>query len=54
MFIERTADVKRAVGQIIASRSFDCGTSAAAEQYVVADQQIAAQARQEMISQGAY
>ena len=54
VFIERTADVKRAVGQIIASRSFDCGTSAAAEQYVVADQQIAAQARQEMISQGAY
>lgn len=54
VFIERTADVKRAVGYIIASRSFDCGTLAAAEQYVVADRQAAAEAKREMLSQGAY
>ena len=54
VFIERTADVRQAVKDIIESRSFDCGTSAAAEQYVVADHQIAEDARREMLTLGAY
>lgn len=54
VFIERTADVSRAVKDIIDSRSFDCGTSAGAEQYVVADYQIADEVKKEMIRMGAY
>lgn len=54
VFIERSADVARAVEDILSSRSFDCGILAAAEQYVVADGAIAQEARREMEKRGAY
>lgn len=54
VFIERSADVARAVEDILMSRSFDCGIMAAAEQYVVADSAIAREARREMQQRGAY
>ncbi|WP_333646474.1 aldehyde dehydrogenase family protein [Lacrimispora sp.] len=54
VFIERTADVRQAVQDIIASRTFDHGVVAAAEQYVVADGLIAEEVRAEMIRNGAY
>lgn len=53
-FIERTADVKQAAEDIILSRSFDCGTMAASEQYVVVDSAVAEQAQQEMARCGAH
>lgn len=54
VFIERTADVKQAVNDIIASRTFDYGIVSAAEQYVVADSLIAAEVKAEMLKNGAY
>ena len=54
VFIERSADVARAVEDILTSRSFDCGIMAASEQYVVADSAIAQEARREMEQRGAY
>ena len=39
-FIERTADVKQAAEDILCSRSFDCGTAAASEQYVVEEEEM--------------
>ena len=54
VFIERSADIKTAVTQIVAGRSFNCGILPASEQYVVADSRIAELAKQEMISCGAY
>ena len=53
-FIERTADVKQAAEDILCSRSFDCGTAAASEQYVVVDAAVAEQAKREMIRLGAH
>lgn len=54
VFIERSADVRQAVADIVAGRSFNCGIVAGSEQYVVADSRIAEIAKQEMISCGAY
>ncbi len=54
VFIERTADVKQAVKDIIASRTFDYGIVSAAEQYVVADSLIAAEVKAEMLKNGAH
>ena len=54
VFIERSADVKQAAEDILCSRSFDCGTAAASEQYVVVDAAVAEQAKREMIRLGAH
>lgn len=54
VFIERTADIRQAVCDIIASRTFDHGIVPAAEQYVVADSLIAEEVRTEMMKNGAY
>lgn len=54
VFIERTADVKQAVSDIVLSRSFDCGISAASEQYLVADRVIAEEVKQELKLQEAW
>lgn len=54
VFIERTADVKQAVQDIIASRTFDYGIVSAAEQYMVVDSLIAAEVKAEMLKNGAY
>lgn len=54
VFIERTANVSQAVKDIIVSRTFDNGMVAGAEQYVVADRQIASEVKTEMLRNGAY
>lgn len=54
VFIEKTADISRAAACITDSRGFNCGTGAGSEQYVVADRQIAAQVKEELIRHGAY
>ena len=54
VFIERTADVKQAAEDILCSRSFDCGTAAASEQYVVVDAAVAEQAERERNRLGAH
>ncbi|MEG6617625.1 acetaldehyde dehydrogenase (acetylating) [Peptococcaceae bacterium 1198_IL3148] len=53
-FIERSADIKRAVADIIASRTFDNGIVSASEQSIVAEECIAEEVRQELKRNGAY
>ena len=53
-FIERTADIKKAVSYILTSKTFDNGTVCASEQHVVTEHVIADQVKSEMIAQGAY
>ena len=53
-FIEKTANVKKAVRDVIASKTFDFGVVSAAEQSVVVDRPIESQVRMEFESQGAY
>ena len=53
-FIERTADVKKAVHYVITGKTFDNGTICASEQHVVTEHAIADQVRAEMTAQGCY
>lgn len=53
-FIERTADIKKAVKDIISSKNFDYGIVSAAEQSVVVDSIIASEVKQEFIKNGGY
>jgi acetaldehyde dehydrogenase (acetylating) len=53
-FIERTADIKQAVRDIIASKTFDNGIVSAAEQSIVVDSCIAAEVKRELQNNGAY
>lgn len=53
-FIERTADIKQAVRDIIVSKTFDYGVASAAEQAVVVDKVIEPQVRAEFNACGAY
>ena len=53
-FIERSADIKKAVADIIASRTFDNGIVSASEQSIVADGYIADEIRRELKNSGAY
>ena len=53
-FIERTANVRMAVKNIIASQSFDNGTICASEQSIVVEQCIKEKVISELKSQGAY
>lgn len=53
-FIERSADIKKAVADIIASRTFDYGIVSASEQSIVAEECIAEEVRQELRKNGAY
>ncbi|WP_094607006.1 acetaldehyde dehydrogenase (acetylating) [Sporomusa silvacetica] len=53
-FIERSADIKKAVADIIASRTFDNGIVSASEQSIVAEDCIADEVRQELRRNGAY
>ncbi|WDP90313.1 MAG: aldehyde dehydrogenase family protein [Desulfobacter sp.] len=53
-FIERTADVDQAVKDIIASKTFDNGIVAAAEQSIVVDGPIDGQVRAALEANGAY
>jgi acetaldehyde dehydrogenase (acetylating) len=54
VFIEKTADVRKAVSDILTSTCFDNGTICASEQSVVVDKQIEAQAREQFKQQGGY
>ncbi|NFA59118.1 aldehyde dehydrogenase family protein [Clostridium sporogenes] len=53
-FIERTADIKKAVKDIIDSKNFDYGVVSAAEQSIVVDSLIASEVKQELIKSGGY
>jgi acetaldehyde dehydrogenase (acetylating) len=53
-FIERTADVPKAVRDILAGTCFDYGTICASEQSVVVDVPVDRQVREQFVAQGAY
>lgn len=53
-FIERSADIKQAAADIIASRTFDNGIVSASEQSIVVEACIADEARLELKRNGAY
>ncbi|HEY8891983.1 MAG TPA: aldehyde dehydrogenase family protein [Clostridium sp.] len=53
-FIERTADVKQAVRDIVTSKTFDNGIVSGAEQSIVVDSCIAADVKRELKNNGAY
>ena len=53
-YIERTANVRKAVADIIAGKTFDYGTICSSEQAIVADDAVREQALEECRSQGAY
>ena len=53
-FIEQTADVAKAVRDIVFSRTFDNGIISAAEQSIVAEECIAEEVRRALKNQGAY
>jgi acetaldehyde dehydrogenase (acetylating) len=51
--IERTADVAKAAADIVAGKSFDCGVLCSAENSVICDTPVDAEARRELERQGA-
>ena len=53
-FIERTANVRKAVADIFAGKTFDYGTICSSEQSVVADEAVTEQVLDECLGQGAY
>lgn len=53
-FIERTADIKKAVKDIVAGKSFDWGTVCASEQSVIVDLPVAQKVRELMKQEGCY
>ncbi|MDQ3751115.1 MAG: aldehyde dehydrogenase family protein [Acidobacteriota bacterium] len=54
VFIERTANVEKAVADILISTCFDNGTICASEQSVVADAPVASQIREQFKAQGGH
>src|SRR5215204_6321816 len=54
VFIEKTADVQKAVADILTSTCFDNGTICASEQSVVVDSSIAAAVREQFKAQGGH
>ncbi len=54
VFIERTANIEKAVSDILTSTCFDNGTICASEQSVVADAPVAAQIREQFKTQGGH
>jgi acetaldehyde dehydrogenase (acetylating) len=53
-YIERTADVRKAVADIIAGKTFDYGTICSSEQAIVAEESVRESALEECRKQGAY
>jgi acetaldehyde dehydrogenase (acetylating) len=53
-FIERTANVRKAVADILAGKTFDYGTICSSEQAIVAEEAVREQALEECHQQGAY
>ena len=54
VFVERTANIEKAVSDILTSTCFDNGTICASEQSVVADAPVAAQIREQFKAQGGH
>ncbi len=54
VFIERSADIKQAVGKIVDSKTFDYGTVCASEQAVVTEECIADKVKEELVKKGGY
>lgn len=54
VYIEKTADIFRAVNDVIISKTFDNGTICASEQSVVVDEEIADAVMKRFVAQGAY
>jgi len=53
-YIERTADVRKAVADILTGKTFDNGLLCSSENSVVVDEAIAAEAKAQFLAQGAY
>ena len=53
-FIERTADVKKAVRDIITGKTFDNGVLCSSENSVVADEAVVEEVKKEFVAQGGY
>lgn len=53
-FIERTANVRKAVADILAGKTFDYGTICSSEQAIIAEEAVRDQALEECRQQGAY
>ena len=53
-YIERTADVQKAVADILTGKTFDNGLLCSSENSVVVDEAIAAEAKAAFVAQGAY
>src|SRR5687767_4928353 len=53
-YIERTADLQKAVGDIITGKTFDNGVLCSSENSVVVDEAVAEEVRREFVAQGAY
>jgi acetaldehyde dehydrogenase (acetylating) len=53
-FIERTADVRKAVRDVITGKTFDNGVLCSSENSVVVDEPVASEVRREFESQGGY
>lgn len=54
VFVERTANVRKAVADVLAGKSFDYGTICSSEQAVVAEEAVREQVLEECRNQGAY
>src|ERR1019366_4633388 len=53
-FIERTANVRKAVRDVITGKTFDNGVLCSSENSVVIDEAVAEEAKREFIAEGAY
>ncbi|MGL4858461.1 MAG: acetaldehyde dehydrogenase (acetylating) [Enterobacteriaceae bacterium] len=53
-FIERSADIRQAVSDIVASKTFDNGVICASEQSIIVERCIYDEVRQELLNSGAY
>ncbi len=53
-FVERSADIQKAVRDILAGKCFDFGTICASEQSIVVDAPVDKETRSQLASQGAY
>ncbi|ABR46492.1 acetaldehyde dehydrogenase (acetylating) [Alkaliphilus metalliredigens QYMF] len=54
VFIERSADIKEAIGKIFSSKTFDNGTVCASEQAIVTERCISEKVKEEVKRQGGY
>src|SRR6187399_89104 len=53
-YIERTADVRKAIADILTGKTFDNGLLCSSENSVVVDEAVAAEAKAQFLAQGAY